>query len=77
MKKYNLKWGEGLISRIQKVYKTMEVEAENMDALNPLVILPEELREKIEYVRTIICSDTRRSYDYGSWSEFIEAEELK
>ena len=34
-------------------------------------------KEKFFYVRKLYTSETKRYYDYGSWSEFIEAEEIK
>lgn len=53
----------------------MTITAENIDDINPIVILPDNIK-KIYYVRTIITSETKRNYDYGSWFEFIEAEEI-
>ena len=77
MKKFKLTWGEGSIMSIHKVYRTMTVEAESIDKVDPRVILPEEIKKNIYYIRTLITSETKRNYDYGSWSEFIEAEEEK
>ena len=44
---------------------------------NPLEILPEYIKRKVPYVRTIHTSETKRNYDYGSWVDFIEVEEIK
>ena len=77
MKKFVLKWGKGSVSEIQTVYKVMIVEAENIDDINPIIILPESIKNRVYYVRKIFTSETKRNYDYGSWSDFIEAEETK
>ena len=77
MKKFVLKWGKGSVLEIQTVYKTMIVEAENIDDINPIIILPESIKNRVYYVRKIFTSETKRNYDYGSWSDFIEAEETK
>ena len=76
MKKFVLKWGKGSVYGIQIVYKTIVIEKENIDNINPLVILPETINKKVHYVRVIYTSKTKRNYDYGSWTEFIEAEEI-
>ena len=77
MKKYILKWGKGNILDIHKIYKEMIIEAENINDINPTVILPDFIKQKVYYIRVIYTSETKRNYDYGSWSEFIEAEEIK
>ena len=77
MKKFILKWGKGSICEIQIIYKTLTTEAENIDDINPLEILPEYIKRKVPYVRIIHTSETKRNYDYGSWVNFIEAEEIK
>ena len=76
MKKFILKWGKGSICEIQIIYKTLTTEAENIDDINPLEILPESIKRKVPYVRKIHTSKTKRNYDYGSWVDFIEAEEI-
>jgi hypothetical protein len=76
MKKFILKWGKGSICEIQIIYKTLTIEAENIDNINPLEILPEYIKRKVPYVRKIHTSKTKRNYDYGSWVDFIEAEEI-
>ena len=77
MKKFVLKWGRGSVCGIQIVYKTTIIEEENIDNINPLEILPDAIKRKVPYVRTIHTSVTKRNYDYGSWVDFIEAEEIK
>ena len=77
MKKFILKWGRGSVLSIQVVYKAMNIEAKCIDDINPVVILPDTIKRKVCYVRSIHTSETKRNYDYGSWSEFIEAEEIK
>ena len=69
--------GKGSIYEIQIIYKTLIVEAENIDDIDPLEILPEYIKRKVSYVRIIDTSETKRNYDYGSWVDFIEAEETK
>ena len=76
MKKFILKWGKGSVVGINTVYKTIEIEAENIDDIDCTIILPDIIKKKIYYVRTIITSQTKRNYDYGSWVDFIEAEEI-
>ncbi|MBP5574739.1 MAG: hypothetical protein J6X50_03225 [Bacilli bacterium] len=76
MKRFILKWGKGSVLGINTVYKTMEVEAENIDDIDCTIILPDIIKKKIYYVRTIITSQTKRNYDYGSWVDFIEAKEI-
>ena len=76
MKRFILKWGKGSVLGINTVYKIIEVEAENIDDIDYTVILPEIIKKKIYYVRTIITSQTKRNYDCGSWVDFIEAEEI-
>lgn len=77
MKRFILKWGRGSVYGIQIVYKTATVEEENIDNINPLEILPDDIKRKVPYVRIIHTSETKRNYDYGSWVDFIEAEEIK
>ena len=77
MKKFILKWGKGNVESIVNVYKQMTVEAETINDINPIIILPEEIKNGVRYVRMLVTSETKRNYDYGSWSEFIEAEEIK
>ena len=77
MKTLILKWGKGSVCGIQTVYKTMAIKKESIDDIDPTVILPESVKRKVYYVRKIHTSETKRNYDYGSWSEFIEAEETK
>ena len=77
MKKSILKWGKGSVFDIQTVYKTMEIEEECINDVNPLVILPYAIKRGAYYVRKIHTSETKRNYDYGSYVEFIEAEEIK
>ena len=77
MKKFILKWGRGSVCEIQIIHKTLIVEAENIDDINPLEILLEYIKRKVHYVRKIHASETKRNYDYGSWVDFIEAEEIK
>lgn len=77
MKKFIITWGKGSVLEISKVYATMTVEAESIDDINPTIILPDVIKRKVYYVRKIFTSETKRNYDYGSWSEFIEAEEIK
>ena len=77
MKRFILKWGKGSVESIVNVYKQMTVEAETINDINPTIILPEEIKNGVRYVRMLVTSETKRNYDYGSWSEFIEAEEIK
>ena len=77
MKTFILKWGRGSVFGIQIVYKSMTIEEECIDDVDPLVILPDIIKRRVYYVRKIHTSETKRNYDYGSWSEFIEAEEIK
>ena len=77
MKKYILKWGKGSVLGIKIIYKTLIIEEENIDNIDPTIILPDYIKRKVIYVRKIFTSKTKRNYDYGSWSEFIEAKELK
>ena len=77
MKKVVLKWGRGSVCGIQIMYKTAIVEEENIDNIHPLEILPEAIKRKVPYVRIIHTSEAKRNYDYGSWVDYIEAEEIK
>ena len=77
MKTFVIKWGKGSVCDIQIIYKTMTVEKESIDDINPVIILPDTIKRKVCYVRAIHTSETKRNYDYGSWSEIIEAEEIK
>ena len=77
MKKFRLTYGRGNVLKIDIIYKTIIVEANSIDDINPIEILPDIIKNKVHYVRVIFTSDTKRNYDYGSWSEFIEAEEIK
>ena len=55
----------------------MIIEKESIDDINPIDILPDTIEKRVCYVRKIFTSEAKRNYDYGSWSEFIEAEEIK
>ncbi len=59
------------------MYKMAIVEEENIDNINPLEILPDAIKRKVPYVRIIHTSKIKRNYDYGSWVDFIEAEEIE
>ncbi len=76
MKKFILKWGKGSVCEIRIIYKTLMIEAENIDDINPTDILPDVIKKRVYYVRKLFTSETKRNYDYGSWTEFIEAEEI-
>ena len=77
MKKYIIKWGKESACEKRIVYKTLTTEAANIDDVNPLEILPDSIKRKVPYVITIHTSETKRNYDYGSWVNFIELEEIK
>ena len=77
MKTFLIKWGAGSVLGIKTVYKTMTTQQESIDDIDPLGILPDEIRKKVYYLRKLYPSETKRNYDYGSWSEFIEVEEIK
>ena len=77
MKKFRLTYGRGNVLKIDIIYKTIIVEANSIDDINPIEILPDIIKNKVHFVRVIFTSDIKRNYDYGSWSEFIEAEEIK
>ena len=77
MIKFIIKWGSGSVCGIKTIYKAIEVEAEKIDDVNPINILPETIKKKVYYVRKIFTSDKKRNYDYGSWTEFIEVEEIE
>ena len=77
MKKFVLKWGKGNVLEIKVIYKSMIVEAKSIDDINATIILPDSIKRKVFYVRKLYTSEIKRNYDYGSWSEFIEAEEIK
>ena len=77
MKKFILKWGKGNVLNIESVYKTMITEEECIDDVDALIILPYAIKRRVYYVRKIHTSETKRNYDYGSYIEFVEAEEIK
>ena len=41
MKKFVLKWGKGNVLSIKTIYKTMIIEKESIDDINPIDILPD------------------------------------
>ena len=61
---------------ISKIYETKIVEADDIDSVNPLIILPKTLLKNIYYTRVIHTSDVKRNVDYGSYVDFIEVEEI-
>ena len=77
MKKFILKWGKGNVLNIQSVYKTMIIEEECIYDVDALIILPYAIKRRVYYVRKIHTSKTKRNYDYGSYTEFMEAKEIK
>ena len=77
MKKFIIKWGKGEIQHLEEIHQTLIVEKENIDDVDPTLILPEEVKKEIHYLRRLNTSDTKRNYDYGNWSDFIEVEEIK
>ena len=77
MKKFILKWGKGSVCEIRIIYKTKTNEEKNIEDINPLKILPEYIKRKVPYVRKIHKKKKKRNYDYDSWVDFIEAEEIK
>lgn len=44
MKTFILKWGKGSVLGIQTLYKTMTITAENIDDINPIEILPDNIK---------------------------------
>lgn len=77
MKRFVLKCGKGSVLDIKTTYKIMIIEKESIDDTNPIDILLDTIKKRVCYVRKIFTFETKRNYDYGSWSEFIEAEEIK
>ena len=77
MKKFIIKWGKGEIQHLEEIHQTLIVEKDNIDDVDPTLILPEEVKKEIHYLRRLNTSDAKRNYDYGSWSDFIEVEEIK
>ena len=77
MKKFIIKWGKGEILHLEEVYKTLIIEKESIDDIDPTIILPEEVKKEIHYLRRLDTAATKRNYDYGSWSDFIIVEEIK
>ena len=77
MKKFIIKWGRGEIQHLEEIHETLIVEKEDIDDVDPTLILPEEVKKEIHYLRRLNTADTKRNYDYGSWSDFIEVEEIK
>ena len=69
--------GKRSVLDIKTIYKTMIIEKESIDYINTIDILPNAIKKRVCYVRKIFTFETKRNYDYGSWSEFIEAEEIK
>lgn len=76
-KKFILTWGRGSVEGIKIMYNTMKIKAERIDDIDPTVILPDPIKKRVRYIRAIHTSDTKRNYDYGSYVDFIEAEEVK
>lgn len=77
MDKFRLIWGLGSVLEIKIIYKEIIVEADDIDKIDPLIILPDYIKSKTFYVRIIFTSNSKRNYDYGSYSEFIECEKIK
>lgn len=77
MKKFKITWGCGSVLGIDKIFKTKIVEANDIDSVDPLVILPKSMLKIVYYTRVIHTSGTKRNVDYGSYVNFIEIEEIK
>ena len=77
MKKYKITWGKGSVLGIDKIFETKIIEADNIDSVDPLIILPKPMLKIVYYTRVIHTSDTKRNVDYGSYVDFIEIEEIK
>ena len=77
MKKFIIKWGRGEIQHLEEIHETLIVEKEDIDDVDPTLILPEEVKKEIHYLRRLDTAATKRNYDYGSWSDFIIVEEIK
>lgn len=59
--------GQRNCSRNPNIIQNNEtITAENIDEINPIVILPDNIKRKVCYVRTIHTSEVKRNYDYGS-----------
>lgn len=76
MKRFKITWGQGNVLSISKIYKTKIVEADDIDSVDPLIILPKTLLKNIYYMRVIHTSDAKRNVDYGSYVDFIEIKEI-
>ena len=72
MKKFILKWGKGSVCEIRIIYKTLAIEAENIDDINPLEILPEYIKRKVPYVRKILDIGANKGLDLRPFRGFLE-----
>ena len=59
MKKFIIKWGKGEIQHLEEIHKTLIVEKDNIDDVDPTSILPEEIKKEIHYLRRLNTSNTK------------------
>ena len=77
MKKFILKWGKGSVLGIQAVYKTMTIEEECIDDVDPLVILPYAIKRRVYYVRKYILLKQKETMTMVAISNSLKRKKLK
>ena len=78
MKKYKVTWYNGSIESEHSVLDSKEVEAEDINKVQYLDILPEDTREKVYYTRGVLFDPEKWIViDYGSWFNFISIREVE
>ena len=72
MNKYLVTWYKGSIETEKTILKQKTVEAENINDVEYLDLLPDNIREKVYYTRGVLFDPEHHiGIDYGSWTEFI------
>lgn len=78
MNKYLINWYSGSMEVEKDIIKQMIVEAETINEVDGLVILPAEIKDKVYYTRHALFSEEGRIViDYGNYTKFISIQKYK
>lgn len=77
MNKYTVTLYTGTIETIDEVLLETTVDADNINDVSFLKILPKEACDNIYYIRKMIISPDEYSYDYGKYTTFIRVKKVE
>ena len=78
MKTFKIVWYIGsIINNRQQILDSKIVQAKTIDDIDACQILPDDVKQKIPYIRITHINDTLRTIDYGNYSKFLAIETIE